>query len=154
MPVETLRLRAASLEDSKRLFDWAAELPADIAPLWGRAHWDEHQEWFGLLIGPTDTLLFMGEAERTDEVIGAVCFHTVGPAIWGVEIVIAPAFRGRGWSAKLLSHGIDRLEPATFLARILKSDDHARSLFTGAGFRRIGGAMQWDVFRRDAPQLN
>ena len=154
MPVESLRLRVASLEDSKRLYDWSAALAPDAAPLWGRPVWEDHQEWFERLIGPTDTLLFMGEAERTDEVIGAICFRAARPAIWGVEVIIGPGFRGRGWSSKLLRLGLDHLDPATFLARVGRSDSHAHSLFTGAGFSRIGGALQWDVLRRNAPTLS
>ncbi len=33
MPLETLRLRVASLEDAKRLFDWSGALGPDVAPV-------------------------------------------------------------------------------------------------------------------------
>jgi GNAT superfamily N-acetyltransferase len=151
MPLETLRLRVASLEDAKRLFDWSAALGPQAAPLWGRPIWEEHLTWFERMIGPTDTLLFMGEAGRTDDVIGAVCFRAVAAGAWGVEIVIASEFRRRGWSAKLLRRAMAHLEPAAFVARIAGGDDHARSLFVGAGFVRVGEAEGWDVFRREAP---
>jgi len=154
MPVETLRLRVASLEDAKRLFDWSAALEPDLAPLWGRPIWEDHLEWFTLMIGPTDTLLFMGEADRTEQVIGAICFRALGAQLWGVDLIIAPEFRGRGWSTKLLRLGVQHLDPATFLARVSKADGYAQSLFAGSGFSRIGGAAQWDVFRRDGPRPN
>ena len=150
MPLATLRLRVASLEDAKRLFDWSGALGPDVAPLWGRPVWQEHLAWFELLIGPTDTLLFMGEAGRTDDIIGAVCLRAVATDTWSVDIVIAPEFRRRGWSAKLLALAMAHLEPATFVARISGSDDHARSLFVGAGFVRVGEAEGWELFRREA----
>ena len=134
MPVETLRLRVASLDDAKRLYDWSVALSPDAPTPWGQPDWYEHLQWLELALGPTDQLIFVGEAIRTDQAIGAVRFDLIAPGRRSVNIVVAPEYRGRGWSRKLLQAGLDHFQDGTVLAQVDLADPAALALFANAGF--------------------
>lgn len=142
---ETLRLRPAAMDDAKRLFDWRNDPDTRAVSLSSdELVWEEHLVWLERSLARTDRLLFIGEAVRTDEPIGVVRFDAaedgMGDGAWEVGITVAPAFRGRGWSRKLLAAGLDHLGPQRFRARVLKGNGRSRSLFEGLGFRPAGEA--------------
>ena len=146
--MQTLRLRVASLDDAKRLYDWSLGLSTDLPTPWGLPVWEDHLHWLGLALGPTDQLLFIGEAVRTDQAIGAVRFDAVAPDIWSVAIVVAPEFRGRGWSRKLLQAGLDHFDGPAFVARIARTEHAAAALLRGVGFQLAGSTDGLDLYRR------
>lgn len=145
--MQTLRLRVASLEDAKRLYDWSRALSPEIPSPWGLPVWEDHLHWLGLTLGPTDQLLLIGEAVRTDQAIGAVRFDLIAPALWSVAIIIAPEYRGRGWSRKLLEAGLNHLDGQAFVARVVQTDLAAASLFRGVGFALAGTTDGLDLYR-------
>lgn len=145
--IETLRLRPASLEDAKRLFDWSCALDPHGPTAWGVPVWEDHLERVQLSLGRTDRLIFIGEAVRTDEAIGAVRFDAVRRGLWAIDIVVAPEFRGRGWSRKLLSQGLDHFGEADFVAALPLVDRRALALFVGMGFSVEGVAEDAALYR-------
>jgi GNAT superfamily N-acetyltransferase len=147
LPVETLRLRHASLIDAKRLFDWSTALEPDAPTAWGEPVWDDHLVRLERTLGRTDRLIFIGEAVRTDQAIGAVRFDAIGKTLWAIDILVAPEFRGRGWSRKLLSAGLDHFDEADFAARLPLDDLRARALFAGMGFERTGATAGSALYR-------
>ncbi len=138
LPVEILRLRHASLIDAKRLFDWSTALQPDAPTAWGEPVWEDHLTRLELSLGRTDRLIFIGEAVRTDQAIGAIRFDALEPGLWAVDIVIAPEYRGRGWSRKLLGAGLEHFDEGDFVARLPAADRRARALFQGLGFDLAG----------------
>lgn len=151
--VETLRLRHASLIDAKRLFDWSTALEPAAPTAWGEPIWDDHLVRLERSLGRTDRLIFIGEAVRTDQAIGAIRFDTLATGLWAIDIVVAPEFRGRGWSRKLLTAGLDHFEEADFVARLPIEDRRARALFHGLGFQPAGqteGSVLCRLSRRQA----
>ena len=134
MPIETLRLRHASLVDAKRLYDWSMALNPEASTAWGEPIWEDHLIRVERSLGRTDRLIFIGEAVRTDEAIGAVRFDAIGPGLWTLDIIVEPLFRRRGWSRKLLAAGLDHFDDADFVARLDPGDRRARALFEGMGF--------------------
>lgn len=148
--MQTLRLRVASLEDAKRLYDWSCALSPEAPTPWGQPVWDDHLDWLALTLGPMDQLLFIGEAVRTDQAIGAVRFDQLEPTLWSVAIVVAPEFRGRGWSRKLLQAGLDHFDGPAFIARIPRGDLAAAALFRNVGFGLEAATGGLDLYRRAA----
>ena len=147
LPVETLRLRHASLNDAKRLFDWSTALQPDAPTAWGEPVWDDHLTRLERSLGRTDRLIFIGEAVRTDQAIGALRFDAIGKGLWAIDIVVAPEFRGRGWSRKLLSAGLEHFDEADFAARLPLNELRARALFGGMGFERAGTSSGSALYR-------
>jgi len=146
--MQTLRLRVASLDDAKRLYDWSLALSPSAPTPWGLPIWEDHIHWLGLALGPTDQLLFIGEAVRTDQALGSVRFDAAGPDLWSVAIIVAPEYRGRGWSRKLLQAGLDHFDNAAFIARLPQADLAAGALFRGLGFILVGATDGLDHYRR------
>ena len=106
----------------------------DAPTAWGEPIWADHLIRIERSLGRTDRLIFIGEAVRTDEAIGAVRFDVVGPDLWAIDIIVEPLFRRRGWSRKLLGAGLDHFDNADFVARLDPGDRRARALFEGLGF--------------------
>lgn len=141
MKVETLRLRPAALEDAKRLFDWRDDpLTRAMSLTRDEVVWEDHLVWLERSLARTDRLLLIGEATRTDEAIGVVRFDAAADGFQEVGVTVAPAFRGRGWSRKLLSAGLEHIGPGRFRARVRSENGPSRSLFQGLGFRPVGEA--------------
>lgn len=137
LPLETLRLRVASLGDAKRLYDWSLALDAETVTPWGQPVWEDHLTWLKQTLGPADQLILIGEAIRTDQAIGAIRLDALGPGLWSIEIILDPQYRGRGWSRKLLLAGISHFPEASFLARVPRGEGAVQALFRGAGFQTV-----------------
>lgn len=151
MPLETLRLRVASLDDAKRLYDWSLALSAEMVTAWGQPVWDEHLNWLALALGPTDQLILIGEAIRTDQALGAVRLDALRSNLWSIEVILAPEFRGRGWSRKLLLAGVNHIPDVDLVARVPKASPAAGALFRGVGFQLVGSTDSLDLLRLNAP---
>lgn len=141
MTVETLRLRPATLEDAKRLFDWRNDAETRF---WSHNQsplvWADHLAWLERWLGAHDRVIFVGEAVRTDQPIGVVRFDELPDGSHEVGITVAPEFRGRGWAGKLLRAGLKHREGQTVIARVMSENIRSRSLFGSAGFRETGEA--------------
>lgn len=148
MSVQTLRLRPAGMDDAKRLFDWANDPDTREASLvTSPDDWEDHLIWLERSLARTDRLLFIGEATRTDQAIGQVRFDALDPALWEINVTVAPAYRGRGWARKLLAAGLDHCGQTDFLARVRTDNLRSRSLFEGLGFTRARQAEDIVLYR-------
>lgn len=138
MTVETLRLRPATMEDAKRLFDWRDDPETRF---WshnqGPLVWEDHLAWLERWLGAHDRVIFVGEAVRTDQPIGVVRFDELADGTHEVGITVAPEFRGRGWAGKLLRAGLAHREGQTVIAQVMSENRRSRSLFASAGFRQV-----------------
>lgn len=153
-PVETLRLRPASLDDATVLYRWRndpetrarSHNQAEIMP-------EEHRLWLEQSLAMIDRLILIGEATRTDMPVGVVRFDRQADDGWRIGITVDPALRGRGWAAKLLAAGLERLGPQRFDAQVMADNDRSLSLFERAGFQRletVGGIVRLGLDRREA----
>ncbi len=152
MTVETLRLRPATMEDAKLLFDWRDDPDTrfwshNAAPL----VWEDHLTWLERWLGAPDRVIFVGEAIRTDDPIGVVRFDEQPDGTHEVGITVAPRFRGRGWAGKLLRAGLQHREGQTVIAQVMSENRRSRSLFASCGFRQVGEAGGVVRYRLDAP---
>lgn len=146
-----LRLRPAGMADAARLLAWrndpatrAASVDTDEVDL------DTHTAWLDRSLARTDRLLFIGEAARTDQPVGALRFDEVEPGLWEVSITIAPELRGLGWSGKLLAEGVAHMASASALtARVRTENERSLRLFDEAGFARTHATDGFVFFRRE-----
>jgi RimJ/RimL family protein N-acetyltransferase len=136
-----LRLRAASEADAERLLEWRNDPEARAASRsTSPVSAEEHAAWFAGVLADPGRLLFVAEA--AGEPVGQVRFDGLAEGRYEISVALAPAARGRGLAAPLISLGVARLrqeEPGVAVEAHVR-EGNARSLaaFRRAGFRPTG----------------
>lgn len=134
-----LQLRAATLDDSKMLFDWRnhptiREVSTQSAPI----AWEAHKQWFQKVMKDADRLVFI--AEQEDQPIGVIRFD-IERNNAEVSLYLSPDLTGRGLGIRLLLQGEQQLlqerpEVDRILATVLEGNEASHNLFRRCGYDR------------------
>lgn len=138
-----ITVRRASADDAERLLAWAND-PATRAA--GSHPWPidaaTHQRWLEERLASPSSRLYIGL--DGDRPVGQVRLEADTEDRVEVGISVAPQARGRGVGRALLEAGLAAgladpdLDVEAFVARIRADNAASISLFSSAGFRRVG----------------
>lgn len=132
----SIRLRKATLDDCRTLFDWrndpvtvAMSLVSEPVP------WENHVAWFeGSLSNPKRHLL-VGEFE--DHLVGTIRFDLVDDTA-EISITVSPDQRGKGMGASLLGAADEwartELGLNHIIARIKENNPASIAIFKKSGY--------------------
>jgi UDP-2,4-diacetamido-2,4,6-trideoxy-beta-L-altropyranose hydrolase len=132
-----LTLRAATLEDSRLVWEWRNEPATRLAsfntepiPL------ERHLDWFPRQLTRPDSRMFIAET-TSHEPVGVVRFDGLAGAP-EVSIALAPGHRGKGHGRQVLAEACARIFRETGAPRIValvrRDNPASASAFTRAGF--------------------
>ena len=139
----TLRLRPATPDDCRRLWEWAND-PLVRAAAFNSAliPWEDHVAWFRRKLSDAGCAIYLVEDE-SGRPVGQVRFDR-GAGGMEADLSIAPSHRGQGYGAQALRAACERLASADDAAEVIayiKPDNQASlRTFTRAGFLSRGAA--------------
>jgi RimJ/RimL family protein N-acetyltransferase len=144
-----LTLRAATIEDSRLVWEWRnepdtrlASFNTDPIPL------ERHLDWFPRQLARADSRMFIAETPA-HEPVGIVRFDDLAGAP-EVSIALAPGHRGKGYGRQVLVEACTRVFRESGAARIValvRQDNPA----SAAAFARAGFAHDADLDVRGVP---
>ena len=151
----SLTLRPATLEDGEDLLRWRNDPVTRANSLdTAEVQRDGHFSWLEHTLNDPERVLLM--AEREGNRLGMARFDTMAPGLWRVSISVAPAARGQGLGAALLSAAILHLErrhgPAEFQAEIRAANRPSQRIFEDCGFVRTDADGGVFYYRRARPE--
>lgn len=135
---KALRLRPATSDDVRLLFDWANDPEVRAASFDSREiTWPEHERWFrARLASPLAVLLIAETAEQ--QAVGVARFQ-IADDVATISISIDAAFRGGGYGRQLIEKSSRQMldHPQVRSVRALIKAENAASTraFLAAGFR-------------------
>ncbi len=135
---KVLRLRPATSDDLRLLFDWANDPEVRAASFDSREiAWSEHERWFrARLASPLAVLLIAETAEH--QPLGVARFQTAD-GVATISISIDAAFRGGGYGRQLIEKSSRQMldQPQVRSVRaLIKADNPASArAFLAAGYR-------------------
>lgn len=147
-------LRAATMQDSDRLFAWRND-PVTLACSKSTAPVprSDHNQWMTLnvLYGYPEHIVLM--AQDQDVAVGVVRFDALKSDVmqYKASLTIAPQHRGSGYSYPVLAEACSYMTDFTIHADIRKDNTASRKTFERCGFRETGSDHDF-VFYRKPPQ--
>ena len=148
----TLHLRRAARADAELLFTWRNDpLTRQMSRGAEPVAWNDHLAWLERLLVDHDRLQLV--AEHGGVPVGAIRFDRDGRQAT-VSLVVAPAARGRGLAAPLITAGIAEAQATwasvTVLRAVIRPDNApSRRAFARAGFVRLERAAgEIETWRR------
>ena len=135
---KVLRLRPATPDDLRLLFDWANDPEVRAASFDSREiAWSEHERWLrARLASPLAVLLIAETAEH--EPVGVARFQ-IADDVATISISIDAAFRGGGYGRQLIErssrHMLDQPQVRAVRALIKAENAASTGAFLAAGFR-------------------
>lgn len=155
---QVLRLRPATADDVRLLFDWANDPGVRAASFDSREiTWPEHERWFrARLASPLAVLLIAETAEQ--QAVGVARFQ-IADDVATISISIAGAFRGGGYGRQLIEKSsrqmLDHPQVRSVRALIKAENTASTGAFLAAGFREQSApgphGVREFVFRRSQP---
>ncbi|MXZ19140.1 MAG: GNAT family N-acetyltransferase [Caldilineaceae bacterium SB0665_bin_25] len=105
-------------------------------------------------IAPEDCAVLVAEEEGRMQGVGAALLAVRGDEGWCGGLSVDPAYRGGGWGRRLMEQlkrsavkrGVRRI-----LLEVLITNDHARSVYRQAGFKRLRELLLWERDPRQGP---
>jgi spore coat polysaccharide biosynthesis protein SpsF len=144
----SLILRVATLDDAMDILEWRNDVVTRAMSRQSDAvSRDDHLRWFTRALVDPARLLLMGCV--AGEKIGMTRFDLLAPGTWEVNINLAPAQRGKGFSHVLLAVSLQTIaerRPQKIVAEIKPANARSRRLFEAHGFRRIEQGETMDRF--------
>jgi len=138
MNLAAIQLRAATQDDSKRLFEWRnhSSIRA-ISTNPGPILRESHEQWFNKVLQDTNRPLYI--AEQADAEVGVIRFDIDG-AQAEVSLYLAPDRNGKGLGTQLLLFGEEQLlkerpEILTLVATVLEGNEASHRLFRRCGYQ-------------------
>jgi UDP-2,4-diacetamido-2,4,6-trideoxy-beta-L-altropyranose hydrolase len=134
---EPVRLRRASMDDKKLIFDWVNEPTVrEMSFTKDLIDWDTHCKWYKKRVDTTNCLLLVAH-DGDDSAVGQIRFD-IDQNQADVSISVSSDFRGRGLSRAILSQGLRRIVGFRPIKRvnafIQPGNKPSIQLFRGAGF--------------------
>jgi RimJ/RimL family protein N-acetyltransferase len=128
-----MRLRPASREDARLLFEWrndsaTRESSFSTEPV----SWDDHRTWLDRSVEDPHRALYVAEDDRGP--VGTVRLD-LEPAPPTISVTVAPERRGEGHASRLIAAAAERHGPP-IVALIKPGNDASVRAFERAGFRR------------------
>ena len=132
-----LNMRLATLEDSRRLLDWAN---AKDNLRWKKKtkkliELEEHEKWFNLRLQDENTLIWIVTLDGLP--VGQVRFQKVSSNV-EIDIYLEPNMRGKGLASKVLKHSMKTYRrihnSVNFFALVHKENLNSKNLFMRNGF--------------------
>lgn len=144
----SLALRAATLDDAAAIREWRNdELTRTMSRNAAAVSEADHMRWFVRTLDDPAKLLLVGSV--AGDKVGMARFDRLAPDTWEVNINLAPAHRGKGWSHDLLAAALEAVaahNPMEIVAEIKPENAPSRRLFEAHGFRRVGTFGEVDRF--------
>ena len=135
-----LRLRPATVEDCRQVWEWANDPVVRVASFSSEPiPWEEHVKWFETKLHSPGCFFYIVLDDKGIPV-GQVRFEVVGSEA-EINISIGPRFRGRGYGVEAIRLASELLLRKTGISRLCANikQNNAESIraFTGAGYRRV-----------------
>jgi UDP-2,4-diacetamido-2,4,6-trideoxy-beta-L-altropyranose hydrolase len=143
-----LRLRPATPEDRRLLWEWANDpevRAASFSP--SQISWDTHVAWFAKMLdsagtqGAERSLILIAEDEAATP-LGHIRFEAMPDGDWDVGVSVASEARGRGLGRAVIQLGVENLlckHPRSRVHAFIKPSNRASiKAFEDAHFKRIG----------------
>jgi len=143
---EPLRLRRATPDDCRRVWEWANDPAVRASAFSSEAiGWEEHRRWFSEKLQDPDCFFFIALDGR-EEPVGQIRFDIVTPEDGvrhaEVDVSVDATRRGQGLGAVLIRAGVGELSRLALLEVILahaKTENlGSRQAFAAAGFSETG----------------
>lgn len=145
---QSIRLRAATWEDGKDLFEWrnnprVYEYFFEARPVLPR----EHQAWLAGVLEDTDAELLV--AEDGNGPVGVLRYSIDGD-VADISIFVLQRHMGRGLGAQILKEGTSwlrahRTDVRYLLARVLAGNHASAKAFERAGFTEYSRTFRYAV---------
>jgi UDP-2,4-diacetamido-2,4,6-trideoxy-beta-L-altropyranose hydrolase len=138
MGCSDIELRAASLDDAGKLFEWRNDPPVRAASRTADViDWDTHRNWLRAVLNTPGRALLIGE--RAGAAVGVVRFDVQG-ADAEISIYLVPGVHPPGQGRALLQSAerwliSNRPEVRRMLAQVLAGNERSQNLFRGAGYQ-------------------
>jgi UDP-2,4-diacetamido-2,4,6-trideoxy-beta-L-altropyranose hydrolase len=147
---EKLTLRAATAEDSRRLWLWRNEQSARaMSPNQHPVAWEAHSKWLTDRLADAGTVIFIVEADGRP--CGSVRFHSELTKMASVSIAMARNVRGLGYGAAALGLACLEVFKQQFCSRIearVKRENLAsQRIFVKSGFLPAGEDAEYYVYQ-------
>jgi len=148
-----ISVRAATLADSKDVFDWRNDAvtrrmsySSDVVA------WDAHSAWFAATLDAGNRLLLICVCTSSEAKCAVVRFDVTDHTAL-ISINLAPSERGKGLAKPCLFSAIDTFQQqfpdvSLILAEVKVENSASRRLFEGAGFRLLHEADGVLTFER------
>jgi RimJ/RimL family protein N-acetyltransferase len=138
---DSFTLRAATLDDAADLLEWRNDAVTRAMSRNTAAISDaDHRRWLACTLDDPARLLLIGCVAGGK--VGMARFDRLARDSWEVNINVAPAHRGKGWSHALLAAALEVVvvahRPASIVAEIKPDNVPSSRLFEAHGFHRIG----------------
>lgn len=139
--MQSVRLRLATEEDCRLLWEWANDADVRAASFSSNAiTWEEHTKWFRKMMNATESFIFIA----TDEYglpVGQVRIEKANGKGGEIGISVAPAKRGGGLAEFMIEEALrfifERTDLTCVDAFIKLGNRASQRAFERAGFRRI-----------------
>jgi RimJ/RimL family protein N-acetyltransferase len=142
LAASTLALRAATVADARRMFDWRNH--EETRAVSGNAEkipWPAHTAWLDRVLADAQRHLFV--AEIGGDAVGVIRFDVDADQQAEVSLYLDPSLTGLGLGPRLLAAGetlMNTRQVAAFRARVLGGNDRSRQMFERSGYRFEGEA--------------
>jgi RimJ/RimL family protein N-acetyltransferase len=147
MASSSLRVRPATSDDSRNLFEWRNDAQTRAVSLSSdEITWPDHDRWYTASLANARRLIYIAEmqlATTSPEPVGMVRFDIDDAGQFAeVSINLNPDARGKGLGTATLVEGIrqfesDRPELQGTTAQIRDSNAPSIAIFTKAGFTKL-----------------
>lgn len=132
-----LRIRAASPDDARRLFEWRNHPSIrSVSSNFDLIEWDAHESWFLQVMQDPNRIIYIAELEK--QAVGVIRFD-LDKDIAEVSIYLSPEQTGKGIGTQLLLGGENQLlrerpEIRHLHAKVMESNERSHSLFKRCGY--------------------
>ncbi|MGB8401410.1 UDP-2,4-diacetamido-2,4,6-trideoxy-beta-L-altropyranose hydrolase [Bradyrhizobium sp.] len=149
-----LTLRAATADDSRRLWLWRNEHGArNMSPDQRPVAWEAHSRWLTARLADADTMIFI--VETNGRPCGSVRFHVEQTKNASVSIAMARHVRGKGYGAAALDSACQAVFKQQFCdrieARVKRENIASQKIFEKCGFLTVGTDAVYLFYRRMRP---
>lgn len=143
-----IALRRAAAPDCARVFAWVNDPDARASSFDARPiAWETHQSWFAALLHDPGRVLYI--AVVAGEPIGYVRFERTSPGEAEASIALDPAWRRRGFGARVLRLATGQaardLRLTAVHASVLPENVPSRRAFLRAGYVETGATVRRGV---------
>lgn len=142
-----LRVRAATDQDSRQLWEWANDPGVrDSAFQQAAIPWETHERWFAEKKNARNTVIYIG-SEVDGPPLGQVRFDWTSDGTAHVDVSVAPPSRNAGWGSALIRRAVDEVF-ATRPVRKIEAFVKPENVSSLRAFERAGFANHGEI-RKD-----
>lgn len=139
-PDPKLRLRLATIADSRSVWEWRNDpVTRKYSMRTGRVPWRKHQQWFSRHLRDPRHRIYV--AVRGGVKVGVLRHDRTEPRVVEVSIHVNPEFRNQGLGRRILKMSnvlLDRKHPRDFQKAMIRSENKASAkIFFSAGFIKL-----------------